>query len=371
MNEVHTPAPALRLYGADISFFSAKVRAYLRWKGLPFEEVSANRDVYRHTIIPHIGFPVIPVVHTPEGTWLQDSTDIIEALEAQHPEPSVQPPGAVQQLVVRMLELLGDEWLLLPAMHYRWHHNRDWAIQAFGALAMPEGSEADQRMAGERSAGPFAQAAELLGAEPAMHAAVEQAYLGLLQELNAHFELHRFALGDRASVADFALYGPLYAHLYRDPASGAIMKQHAPWVVRWIERLSTAPNHPLSTFPANDQIPETLLPILARQMREQLPDLMETANRFQAWLTRNPGAPVPRVIGKHAFELEGQTGQRITRPYALWMLQRARESYLATSGNDRARADQLLEQVGGTAFGQFEDPPALRRDGMSVALVVS
>ncbi|AOW14414.1 glutathione S-transferase family protein [Hydrogenophaga crassostreae] len=369
MNDVHTPSPALRLYGADISYFSAKVRAYLRWKGLPFEEVHANRDVYRHTIIPRIGFPVIPVVHTPEGAWLQDSTDIIDTLESQHPDPSIQPPGAVQQLVARLLELLGDEWLLLPAMHYRWHHNRDWAIQAFGALAMPEGSEAEQRSAGERSAGPFAQAAELLGAEPAMHAAVEQAYLGLLQELNTHFEQHPFALGAHASVADFGLYGPLYAHLYRDPASGAIMKQRAPAVVRWIERLSAAPVQPLAAFPATGQIPETLLPILARQMREQLPDLTETAHRFQAWLTLNPDEPVPRVIGKHAFRLEGQTGQRITRPYALWMLQRARETYLATRGDGRVAADQLLDQVGGDAFRRFEDPPPLRRDGMSVALV--
>ena len=371
MNEVFPPIPALRLYGAEISYFSAKVRAYLRWKGLPFEEVHANRDVYRNTLIPHIGFPVIPVVQTPEGAWLQDSTDIIDALEVRHPEPSIRPPGAVQQLVARLLELLGDEWLLLPAMHYRWHHNRDWAIQAFGALAMPEGSEAEQRSAGERTAAPFAQAAELLGAEPAMHQAVEQAYLGLLDELNTHFEQHPFALGARASVADFALYGPLYAHLYRDPASGAIMQHRAPAVVRWIERLSAPPAQPPAAFPDNDPIPDTLRPILARQMREQLPDLVETAHRFQTWLVHNPGVPVPRVIGKHAFQLEGQTGQRITRPYALWMLQRARESYLATSGNDRARAEQLLEQVGGAAFQQFNDPPALRRDGMSVALATA
>jgi hypothetical protein len=201
-----------------------------------------------------------------------------------------------------------------------------------------------------------------------MHAAVEQAYLGLLDELNTHFEQHRFALGDHASVADFVLYGPLYAHLYRDPASGAIMQARAPAVVEWISRLQAAPAQPLGGFPADDQIPATLLPILARQMREQLPDLLETCHQFQHWLAQNPEAPVPRVIGKHAFELEGQAGQRITRPYALWMLQRAREAYLATEGAERARADLLLQQVGGQAFMAFPDPPRLRRDGMSVVL---
>ena len=75
-----------------------------------------------------------------------------------------------------------------------------------------------------------------------------------------------------------------------------------------------------------------------------------------------------RVIGKHPFQLEGQTGQRITRPYALWMQQRAREAYLSTEGEDRLRADQLLTRVGGQLFQVFADPPRLRRDGMSVAL---
>lgn len=368
MNTETAPPPTLRLYGAEISYFSAKVRAYLRWKGLPFEEVSASRSVYQQIILPHIGFPVIPVVHTPEGVWLQDSTDIIDALEAQHPEPCVRPPGAVQHLVTRLLELLGDEWLLLPAMHYRWHHNRDWAMQAFGALATPDATEADQRSVGERLASPFAQAAEMLGAEPAMHAAVEQAYLGLLQELNTHFSRHLFVLGEHASVADFGLYGPLYAHLYRDPASGELMKREAPAVVRWIERLSTARTQPTGTWPAGDNIPETLLPILKRQMREQMPDLAETARHLQRWLAGHPGEPVPRVIGKQPFQLEGQTGQRITRPYALWMHQRAREAYLATEGEDRLRANRLLVQVDGEAFRTFTDPPLLRRAGMSVAL---
>ena len=135
----------MRLYGADISYFSAKVRAYLRWKGLPFEEVSASRAVYQQTIIPRIGFPVIPVVETPEGVWLQDSTDIIDALEMHQPGPPVQPHGAVQHLVARLLELMGDEWLLLPAMHYRWNYNEDWAYREFGAISAPDAPLAEQR----------------------------------------------------------------------------------------------------------------------------------------------------------------------------------------------------------------------------------
>src|SRR5690348_14559955 len=114
----------LRLYGAEISYFTGKVRAYLRWKGLPFDEFSADATVYREIIVPRVGFAVIPVVVTPDGETLQDSTDIIDALELRHGEPFVHPSSPVQRLVAALLELYGDEWLVIPAMHYRWHHNR-------------------------------------------------------------------------------------------------------------------------------------------------------------------------------------------------------------------------------------------------------
>jgi len=50
-------------------------------------------------------------------------------------------------------------------------------------------------------------------------------------------ETHDFLFGARPNLAEFTLYGPLYAHLYRDPESGAIMKAKAPRVAAWTERL--------------------------------------------------------------------------------------------------------------------------------------
>ena len=145
------------LYGAEISYYTGKVRAFLQWKDLPFVEVPATGDVYRQVILPRIGFAVIPVLETPDGATLQDSTDIIETLDRQHGEPSVFPSGGVQRLASALLELYGDEWLLIPAMHYRWHHNREWALRAFGALNAPEASPEEQLELGTRRAAPFAQ----------------------------------------------------------------------------------------------------------------------------------------------------------------------------------------------------------------------
>lgn len=361
------------LYGAPISYFTGKVRAYLDWKQLPYREVLSDAGVYRDIIVPRVGFPVIPVVTTDAGETLQDSTDIIDALEARHGEPSVVPSTGVQRLAAALLELYGDEWLVIPAMHYRWHHNREWALRAFGELSVPQATPEEQLAVGTRRAGPFAQAAELLGAStPQMQAAVERSYEALLAELDAHFAQLPYALGTRPSIADFGLYGPLYAHQYRDPASGALMRRLAPNVVAWVQRLEQQAAPRQGEFLPDDAIAGTLHPVLRRQMREQMPVLADSVRVLTAWLAEHPGEPpgksLPRAIGLHAFELEGVRGERIVRPYSLWMMQRARDVYRGLAGDERARADAWLASVGGEAFRDFVDPPRLVRSGLSVAL---
>jgi glutathione S-transferase len=358
--------PEYVLYGAEISYFTGKVRAYLRWKGLPFREMAANADVYREIIVPRVGFPVIPVLTTPDET-LQDSTEIIEALERRHGEPSVTPASGVQRLASSLLELYGDEWLVIPAMHYRWHRNREWAMRAFGELSVPEATPDEQLAVGTRRAGPFAQAAVLLGAAPHMHAAIERSYEALLADLDRHFAALPYLLGTRPSVGDFGLYGPLYAHQYRDPASGELMRRLAPNLVRWVERMTSPPSPRAGEFLAGDEVPESLLPVIERMMREQMPVLADTAAQLASRMATHPGERVPRAIGTHAFELEGERGERIIRPYSSWMMQRARDVYRELSSAERARADTWLGRVGGTPFRDFVDPPRLARDGMSVA----
>lgn len=355
-----------RLYGAEISYFTGKVRAYMRWKRLAYEEVPANADVYRELIVPRVGFAVIPVVVTASDETLQDSTEIIDLLEQRHPEPTIVAPTPTLRLIGQLLELYADEWLVIPAMHYRWHHNRDWAMRSFGALSAPSASAEEQLAIGTRRAAPFAKAAVALGAEPHMHAAIEASYTGFLAELDAHFARYPYVLGSRPSIGDFGLFGPLYAHQYRDPISGEHMRRLAPHVVRWVERMLSGDADGGGEFVT--ECPESLAPVLRRMLREQLPVLADSAQELRAWLKDHSGERVPRVIGTHAFTLEGVCGQRMIRPYSLWMLQRARDTYLSLSESDRTHADMLLASLGGAAFMSFVDPPRLARDGMSVRL---
>ena len=180
--------------------------------------------------------------------------------------------------------------------------------------------------------------------------------------------MHPYALGGRATLADFALYGPLYAHLYRDPSSGDLMKRYAPKVADWVERVKAGSPSDGDLLP-NDEIPVTLVPILARQMREQFPALHQTAELFGAWAeTASPGTHVPRAVGQIEIDIEDTQGPAAARTFPLWRLQAALDSYAALEGDALVRADDLLERIRGTALKEFSLPARLARADYRLAL---
>ncbi len=80
-------APPYRLYVLDVSYFSGKLEAYFRWKEIPFERIEATWRQINTRLLPHTGIARVPLVQTPDGTWLQDTTPIIDWLEQRHPDP--------------------------------------------------------------------------------------------------------------------------------------------------------------------------------------------------------------------------------------------------------------------------------------------
>jgi len=348
------------LYGGQLSYFTGKARAYLRWKDIPFEEHLATREIYKTIIVPRIGYRMIPVLITPDDLAIQDTTEIIDHFETITPKPSVFPSGPRQRLAAHLLELYGDEWLVIPAMHYRWTHNRDFAYAEFGKLVSPDATPEQQYEDGKKTAEQFEGAVGLLGATEEMAPAIEASYETLLEELNAHLTKYDFLFGSRPSNGDFGLIGPLYAHLYRDPASGALMKSKAPAVAAWVERMQSP--EPLSgDFLADDVIPETLVPILQRQMREQGPCLIDLVSKLNIFKTENPEVEIPRIIGMQAFTIKGLIGQRIIFPYTQWMLQRATDDLAILGGDDRSAIDALLKSIGGEFLNQLNIPAAVKR----------
>jgi glutathione S-transferase len=351
-----------QLLGAEVSYYTAKVRAYLRYKAIPFEEVPATREVYRDIIVPRTGVRFIPVLITDDDLAVQDSADIIELLERRYPNAPITPPSPLQKLVALLFQLYGDEWLLLPAMHYRWNwpENRAFAIEEFGRLSVPSATAEEQRALGEKLSGPFAGALPFLGVHPATVDAIETSYAEFLAELDRHLAQEKFLLGTRPCIGDLSLFGPLYAHLYRDPASGRLMRELAPRVVEWVERLQS-PVPLAGDFLPDGSVPPTLEPLLTRLFSEFGPVLSSTIEKLTT-STFEPNSPLPRSIGTHEFRLADATATRAIFPFNVWRWQPAHDQYQALLHSDaRESARALLERVGGRALIEMPLPRRMNR----------
>lgn len=343
-----------KLYGAEFSLYSGKARSYLRKKGIPFEEITPTASVYKKFIIPRTGVRYIPVVQTPDDCVYQDTTVIIDELEQRFPHSSVYPSGAKQKLMSLLLELYGDEWLLIPAMHYRWHYtaqNATFIYAEFGRMIMPKAPAFIQRWIGKKIGNKFKGAVPVLGVTESNYHAIEASYEQFLADLNAHFEMHDYLFGSKPSIADFGFIAPLYAHLFRDPAPGQLMRKKAPAVIAWVERMNnTETSLQTGEWLADDCIPETLTPILKRMVSEQLPVLLDTDKQLTQWRKENPSVKeIERFIGWHSFTVEGVTGKRVVLPYSLWMFQRSIDCYHESKVDEKKDLDRLLESLG---FGQ-------------------
>jgi len=339
-----------QLYGSEFSYYTGKARAYLAYKGIPFEEHLATREIYKRIILPRVGWPVVPVIITPDDLTLQDTSDIIDFLEQRFPQPSVYPITPRQGLAALLMELFGDEWLKIPAMHYRWNHNFEFILGEFGRMSQPDLPPEQQIEAGRKTSAPFRGSLPMLGVTEQTINAIEASYEALLQDLDRHFQRYGFLFGSRPSIGDFGLFGPLYAHLFRDPASGDLMRRIAPAVADWVERLRN-PDPKSGSFLPDDDVPDTLVPVLQRLSKEYLPVLTHTIDATQEWLKQHPTEDIPRAIGMHAFTLEQGTprevtGERAIFPFDQWMAQRALSFYQQLSSSGKQQAETLLQRIG-------------------------
>ena len=340
------------LYGTEFSLYSGKARAYLRYKNIPYDEVLSTIGVYKKIIIPKTGVKYIPVVKTPDNEYLQDTTNIIDQLESKHKDKSVYPSTPKQHLVSLLLELYGDEWLLIPAMHYRWNHdNSRFIYREFGKIISPKLPGFLREFIGKRIGRKFKGMVPLLGITNKTIPAIEQWYeQGFLADFNHHLSKYPFLLGNVPCIGDFGLFAPLYAHLYRDPCPGKIMKKIAPNVAKWVERMNNASTIE-GDFLANDEIPETLLPILNNLFATQWPVLENTAKKLSQWYENqaknNQPIEIPRRLGMHDFTLQGITEQRMILPYSQWMMQRPIEFYQSLSTEDKNNMEPFLKQING------------------------
>jgi len=75
------------LWGASWSLYTAKVRPFLIKKGIDYVEINPSHPRYEETIMQKVGYFTVPVLETPDGEIIADSTKIMEYLDAKYPSP--------------------------------------------------------------------------------------------------------------------------------------------------------------------------------------------------------------------------------------------------------------------------------------------
>jgi glutathione S-transferase len=356
------------LWGAAHSFYTGKIRSYLVKKGVAFREVYPTHPDFHAKIVPAVGLMVVPILEAPDGQILQDTTDMIEHIEARWPQPLLIPDTPVQRAVAWLLGAFGSEGLLPAGMHYRWSYRaqqEDFLRAEFGRIAYAGTDRAERRIAGEQLMNYFNGFLPFLGVTPDSAPTVEAAYLELLDALDSHFQHHPYLLGGRPSIADFGFMAPLFAHLARDPVPATLMKNVAPNVYRWTERMN-APgiadgefHGHLETYLSDDAIPATLEPVLRLMFQDWGAELLANAEIYNSWVAANPGLPAGHLVSANGerkvhptlgfidYRLRGCTIHRASSPHELWHFDKAASHARALQGDSHSRFTTLIQRTGG------------------------
>jgi glutathione S-transferase len=216
------------------------LEAYLRAKGIayrlqPFSEASLRRCA------GHTGVFEVPQVECPDGSWLVDTTLIIEHFERVHPEPAINPRVPSVAFISLLLEDFADEWLWRPAMHYRWSFPENarlmsaWLAEHTADRRAPAWLK--RRFWKRRQYGTFVAGD---GVTPDTRAAIEASYLDTLAALETIFGRRPYVMGERPTEADFGFFGSMFRHFASDPVPARLMRDRAPGVYEWVARMWNA-----------------------------------------------------------------------------------------------------------------------------------
>ncbi len=350
------------MYGAPVSLYSGKVRSYLRKKSIPYTERLTCHPEYLSDIFPAVGRMVIPVVKSPQGDIIQDTSEIIDYLELQHSELSKYPTSPTQRVLSLLFELFGDEGLLRQAMHYRWNfqkENDEFISLEFGRFMDPHATDEEAKSLAAMPKSKMSGYLPALGITDASAHVIELGYLELLKALDTHFLKYPYLFGGTPSIGDFGLYAPLYAHLGRDPVPSMIMKQQANRVWRWVERM-TAPDADMPEFPnmehsylTGDYVPDTLIDILKVIKKDYLPEIEGLVKFINQHLKNNPDitegvAVLPkgsRSLGFFNVNIRSTEISVAARHYSIYMLQRVQDAYDTLSPVDKHTVKTCLKSA--------------------------
>lgn len=340
-----------QLIGAELSPYSIKVRSYLRFKKIPHKWRIRNSKSAAD-FKQYARLPIVPLLITPAGEGWQDSTPIIEQLEAMFTEVPAQPADSALAFLSELLEEYADEWGNKHMFHFRWKAEADQnsASLRLAEMQMPlflryipiVNSIISARIATMIKTR-MSQRAWVIGSNENTQARIEASFSNLLSLLEQHLQDRKYLFGDRPCYADFALWGQIY-NAWTDPTGSAMIDKEYSGLRPWLNRMQNP--KVAGDFEHIDSLLPTLLPLLKTELAERFLPWTDAVTRAmhdeQDSLTvEMNGSPFVHSIGG-------------PQKYHVKSLKVLREKYQRVGANQEL--DSILSSTGCKPFLQLTPP---------------
>ena len=319
------------LYTMQNSPYSDKVRIFLQYKKLPFQEHTENAETRFSVLQARTGKTMVPVVITPDDKAMNDSTTIAAWIEAATPDPATRWKDPETDAMAMLLEDYADEWLVRIMLASRWYHPADAAQNAaIIACGMTQGvAGLDFQRAAREFPPSIISTLPRMGATPANAEGWYAMWGRILRGLEAALARSLFLTGAAPHQADFAFYG-MVNQVRRDPTGHDWVYDGPAKVNEWMERMEAAATGSLQpVVTALDDI-ATLAP-LAEEMastylRMQVANALAVesgASEVQATLADGfafraaPAKYNAKLLAANLDTLEGLYGRGLALPAAV------------------------------------------------------
>ena len=332
----------IAIRGAPGSPYTRKMLAVLRYRRIPYRFLVGLWTKDEVDSLPAPKVDLLPTFYfdTDDGgvEAVVDSTPIIRRLEADVLGRSVVPRDPALAFIDYLLEDYADEWLTKAMFHYRWQYPAD--IELAGEIlprwrdltASAEEIAPRSQFVRDRQVGRL----YVVGSNEVTLPVIEASYRRFLGLLDAHIGNGPFLFGQRPSATDFGLYGQLTQLATFDPTPSQLTADVAPRVLAWVQTVDDLSGLEPSDddWLERDEVPETLVALLAEAGKTYVPVLLANAKAVDA------GAE--RVLA----EVEGQTWVQQPFPYQAKCLQWVRQEYARLDPADRAVVDGIMRGTG-------------------------
>ena len=213
--------PELILHHFAASPFSEKLRLILGYKQLSWKSVTVPGIMPKPDVVALTGgYRRTPFLQIGADIYC-DTALVCEVLERLQPAPTLYPDA--NDALTRILAQWADNTLFWAAVTYNRGPNGAGARFGGALSELPTAIFEDRKAMG-------------FDVEWLQPSDVAPAYRAYVKRLSRLLENQPYLLGATPSVADFCAYHPLWlVHLRATPALDIL--QHAPAVVRWLERI--------------------------------------------------------------------------------------------------------------------------------------